>query len=58
VPTLEARLGRRTGDASDADADILHRQLDYNLGKLDWHKLDAGAGAHAVADTARKRIGI
>jgi aminoglycoside phosphotransferase family enzyme/predicted kinase len=56
VPTLEARLDRRTGDASDADAAILHKQLEYNLGDIAWHKLDASAGARAVADAARKLV--
>jgi aminoglycoside phosphotransferase family enzyme/predicted kinase len=56
TPTLETRLDRRTGDASDADKAVLHRQLSYDLGKITWTKLDAGQGSHAVADAARKRI--
>lgn len=52
--TLETRLDRRTGDASDADKAVLHRQLTYDLGQITWTKLDAGQGAHALADAARK----
>jgi aminoglycoside phosphotransferase family enzyme/predicted kinase len=53
VATLEARLERRTGDASDADAAVLHRQLTYDLGHIAWQKLDAAAGTTALADAAR-----
>jgi hypothetical protein len=40
--TIEKRLARRTGDASDADVAVLHKQLTYDLGKITWHRLDAG----------------
>lgn len=56
TPTLEARLDRRTGDASDADKAVLHRQLGYDLGAITWTKLDAGQGANAVAEAARKHL--
>jgi uncharacterized protein len=51
--TLETRLDRRTGDASDADKTVLHRQLAYDPGSITWHRLDAGPGTHAVAEAAR-----
>ncbi len=57
APTLETRLAHRTGDASDADKTVLHRQLGYDLGNIAWTKLDAGQGAHALANAARKQIG-
>jgi aminoglycoside phosphotransferase family enzyme/predicted kinase len=56
TPTLEARLDRRTGDASDADKAVLQRQLAYDLGKLTWTKLDAGPGVHALVEAARKHL--
>jgi uncharacterized protein len=52
---LETRLERRTGDASDADKTVLHRQLTYDLGQISWGKLDAGQAAHALAEAARKQ---
>ena len=36
-----ARVGGRTGDASDADAAIARAQEQYDLGALDWHEVDA-----------------
>ncbi|MDO8876166.1 MAG: AAA family ATPase [Pseudolabrys sp.] len=36
-----ARVGGRTGDASDADAAIARAQEQYDLGALDWHDVDA-----------------
>lgn len=56
TPALETRLDRRTGDASDADKAVLHRQLSYDLGNVTWTKLDAGQGIHALTDAARKHI--
>jgi aminoglycoside phosphotransferase family enzyme/predicted kinase len=56
TPALETRLQRRTGDASDADKAVLHRQLTYNLGQITWTKLDAGQSAHALAEAARKCV--
>lgn len=55
--TLEARLSRRTGDASDADAGVLKKQQTFDLGPIDWHRLDASGGAQATTDAARKVMG-
>jgi len=56
TPALETRLERRTGDASDADKAVLHRQLTYDLGRITWTKLDAGQGAHALAEAGHKHL--
>jgi uncharacterized protein len=56
--TLKARLDRRVGDASDADAAVLRRQLAHDAGTIDWHMLNAGKGAAAVADAARALIEV
>lgn len=47
---LKARVSERRGDASDATADIVERQLHYDLGPIAWQRVDAsGPSARAVA---------
>lgn len=44
--TLMERVGARTGDASDADAAVVERQLGYALGTLTpWTRVEAGGTA-------------
>ncbi|MHA1164036.1 MAG: bifunctional aminoglycoside phosphotransferase/ATP-binding protein [Alphaproteobacteria bacterium] len=38
---LIKRVEARTGDASDADADVVRRQLAYETGHISWQKVDA-----------------
>lgn len=40
--TLAARVSARTGDASDATPEVVKEQLRYDLGPLDWPRIDAG----------------
>jgi hypothetical protein len=49
---LEARIGGRRGDASDATAAVLRRQLAYDLGPIAWHRVDAAAEPGEVAARA------
>jgi len=50
LATRVSRVGARTGDASDADAAIAKAQEQYDLGALDWRKVDAsGAPAETFA---------
>jgi hypothetical protein len=51
---LAARIGARRGDASDATAAVLRQQLAYDLGRIDWHRIDASGPADAVIGTARR----
>jgi aminoglycoside phosphotransferase family enzyme/predicted kinase len=41
LATRIARVGERTKDASDANAAIVQAQEDYDLGALEWPKIDA-----------------
>jgi aminoglycoside phosphotransferase family enzyme/predicted kinase len=38
---LMNRVEARTGDASDANADVVRQQLAYETGPVSWHKVDA-----------------
>jgi len=50
---LVARVTGRRGDASDADAAVVDRQLEYDLGRLDWTRVDASGGADETAAAVR-----
>jgi uncharacterized protein len=41
LATREQRLGKRVGDASDADAAVARQQQSYDIGGLTWHEIDA-----------------
>ncbi len=56
--TLLARLAQRGKDASDATAEILQQQLTYDLGVIDWTRIDANQPRDAVVEAARKAIGV
>lgn len=46
------RVGGRSGDASDADATVARRQEQYELGSLDWIRIDAsGTPSDTLART-------
>jgi len=58
LATRLQRVGARRGDASDADAEVARRQERYEVGSLDWSKIDASGTpedtlAHARAALAR-----
>jgi len=53
---LAERAGSRQGNVSDADAEVVARQLTYDLGVIDWSRLDSSghcdetlAGGLAIA---------
>ena len=50
---LEERIAERTGDASDATVAVLRRQRDYDLGTVDWHRIDAGGAPGTTLEKAR-----
>ena len=50
------RVANRRNDASDATADVVERQERYDLGTIDWVRLDAGRVAADVLDDARASL--
>ncbi len=59
--SLDARLvrvGRRAGDASDADATVARAQERYDLGPLDWRPIDASGTVEDTLARARTALGL
>jgi uncharacterized protein len=56
LATRLARVGHRSGDASDAGRDVAQAQEAYDFGRLDWTQIDASG---SVAETlARARAAL
>jgi len=53
-----ARVGSRAADASDADAAVARRQEQYDLGAIDWRKVDAGGEPPETLRHARAALGL
>ena len=51
-----ARVAARRGDASDADAGVVLRQLESTVPPSDWHKVDAGGDVEQTAAEVRTLI--
>ena len=52
---LEARVAAREargGDPSDAGVEVLRRQLSYDLGSMDWARVDASGTLDEVLKAA------
>ncbi len=54
---LEERVTRRKMNASDATAEVVRLQLSYDLGPIDWPRLDTQAATEVVLADARRRLG-
>jgi hypothetical protein len=50
------RVTNRRNDASDATAEVAKRQESYDLGIIDWKRLDSGRVASDVLDDARASL--
>ena len=53
---LMARVGARSGDASDASPAVVAAQLEHDPGAIDWSRIDAGAGPAATLAAARRAL--
>jgi predicted kinase len=53
---MQARLGARRGDASDASAEVLAMQLGVDPGALDWRHIDAGGAPETTLAAARRAL--
>ncbi len=51
-----SRVGSRTGDASDADAQVARAQEQYDLGALDWATVDASGTPEETLQKAREAL--
>jgi len=51
-----SRVGSRTGDASDADAQVARAQEHYDLGALDWAQVDASGTPEETLRKARAAL--
>jgi aminoglycoside phosphotransferase family enzyme/predicted kinase len=54
--TLRARLAQRGKDASDATAAVLRLQLTYDLGPIDWTRVDADQPREEVIEAVHNAI--
>ena len=55
---MAARLAARRGDASDATPAVLDAQLGYDLGAIDWRRLDGRGSSGEVMEAARAMLGL
>jgi predicted kinase len=56
LETRLARVGQRSLDASDADAAVVRSQEDYELGSLDWSRIDASGTPEATLARAQDEL--
>jgi predicted kinase len=57
LATRTARVAGRSRDASDADADVVRAQEDYDVGALDWTRVDASGTPAQTLARARAAMG-
>jgi uncharacterized protein len=55
---LIERVGGRSGDASDADADVVESQSSYELGRIDWRVIDASGSLDETLRACRRALGL
>ncbi len=55
---LRQRVSGRRGDASDATREVVERQLHYDLGPLNWTRIDAGHAPDRTLKSVASALGI
>jgi predicted kinase len=55
---LAQRVARRRGDASDATAAVVRRQLAIDPGAIGWHEVDGGGAPEQVAAAAAAALAL
>ena len=58
LETRLARVGGRTGDASDADASIARQQEQIDVGRVKWSRVDASGTPEVTLIRARGMLGL
>ena len=53
---MEARVAARTGNVSDATVEVLRRQRDYDLGEMQWTRIDSGGSPEETLTRARAAL--
>ncbi|MEZ5876158.1 MAG: AAA family ATPase [Hyphomicrobiales bacterium] len=53
---MQDRVARRHGDVSDATPQVVEGQLAYDLGKIDFHRVDASQALDAVVAACLSRV--
>jgi len=53
LPVLEQRVAQRRNDVSDAGVDVLRSQAGYDVGRIDWHTVEAGQDIETVLEKSR-----
>ena len=53
---LTERVSGRSGDASDANADVVTKQLTYDLGIVAWRMVDAGGAPESTLKNAMQAL--
>lgn len=55
---LEQRVLERTHNPSDATPEVIGRQLGYDLGPMEWERVDSSGERHRTVETALRLLGI
>ena len=55
---MMARAAGRKANASDADADVVRMQLDFDLGDITWNRLDSSGPREETLKEGRRVLGL